>query len=600
MKKNVFFAISVIACLFIQSCQQDDVLDNEIPNSVDLQSVVPVENKTGENDGISYVVRGLSMVSDLVTLNEENVTFDSPVEKISEGIFDLSNVPDELGRSLKKDNILYIRLGQYTGLKKITNVEATGSGVYRIEATRAQLGEVFRSGTIDVSVDLYKARLAEEKSGLRSDKSYSFEVLNLQDEYDLGNGLKFNPATDIKMTYTFRMTFSNTQILPTELTNTFEVQVAINPALSFSGSFNQIKNYELSQYIPQALLDYIKSQSYDFKIPINTLGIDSLPAKLQVKDIKIPLMVEANIFNHSVLSYALNGKYKIGYTIAIKGLKPNVTPVYENSLIVSNPSLSETYGELLTSAKIDITPDISILDGAYSVDGTLSVENKTSTYANITQPGKEPVFGSKGSIITSLGVNVDLILLQVPVTIINTEQELWNVGTIVKSVVYSDLRYTLPASYTDDYGVLGVIIQVGNFKRTYKNTEFALNYKYQIPGKKIPEELLISYDIYAENGTTKLTSVSDAVIHPTDITVNGFKFKQDVVFSGETTYEKIGEEKVKIGFITITVPIYGNVVHCQTNSYIKNIVIRDKNGYEYEGIYNTDKGVVENSILITR
>ncbi|MDR0750135.1 MAG: hypothetical protein LBF62_11305 [Tannerellaceae bacterium] len=601
MKTKVHFLAIIIAILSFSACEQEFIEpEGGIRNNQDYRSVVSVENKNGENDGVGYAVHGVSMVSDVISLTEKDVTFNSTAEEISAGSLNLSEVSAELAVSLKKDNILYIRLGEYTGLKKIIGVEAAGKGVYYLETTPAQLGEVFRSGTIDVSVDLFKASIAREESRLRSGKAYSCEILNLQDEYDLGNGFKYNPATNINMTYTFRMAFSGTQILPAEITNAFEVQLAVNPALSFAGSFNCISSYELSEYIPQALLDYLKSQSFDFKIPINTLGIDSLAATLKIKDIKMPLNIEANLSNQSLLSYGLNGSYRIGYTVAINGTKPMVTPIYENNLVATNPSISDTYGELLTSAKIDIAPDISVLDGAYSVDGALSFENKTSTLGNISLPGKAPAFGSKSVNLTKLIANIDLILVKIPVTVINTEEELWDIGTIVKSVVYSDLEYILPSSYTDDYGILGNIIQTGSFKRIYKDTEFKLNYKYPILGKKIPDELIISYDIYAENGTTQLLSVKDALIRPSDITANSFKFKQDVLFSGETTYEKIGEEKKKIGFITITVPVYGNVSRCESKSYLKNIVIKDNNGYVYEGIFNTVKGIVENSIEISR
>ncbi|MDR1503201.1 MAG: hypothetical protein LBT43_12200 [Prevotella sp.] len=600
MKTKMHLLAAIIAIVFFTACEQDIEPDSGVQDNQDSQSIVLVENKSGGNDGVSYALHGVSIVSDIISLTEKEVTFNSTEAQISEGAFSLSDVSPELAASLKKDNILYVSLGDYAGLKRIISVEATGEGIYRLETIRAQLGEVFRGGTIDLSVDLYKASIAREKSRLKSGKAYSYEILNLQDEYDLGNGFRFNPATNISMTYTFRMAFSKTQVLPSEITNTFEVQLALNPTFNFAGSFNHRGDYELSQYIPQALLDYIKSQSFDLKIPINTLGIDSLAATLKVKDIKMPLSIEANLSNQSLLSYGLNGNYKIGYSVAINGLKPTITPIYENNLVTTNPSLSDTYGELLTSARIDITPDISILDGAYSVDGTLSLENRTSTYGNISLPGKTPAFGSKAVNIAKLIANIDLILLKVPVTIINTEEELWNIGTIVKSVVYSDLKYVLPTSYTDDYGILGNIIQTGSFKRIYKDTELSLNYKYPILGKKIPDELIISYDIYAENGTTKLNSVKDAIIHPTDITTDSFKFRQDILFSGETTYEKIGEEKKKIGFITITVPIFGNVSRCQSKSYIKNVVIKDNNGYVYEGIFNTAKNVMENNIEISK
>jgi hypothetical protein len=295
---------------------------------------------------------------------------------------------------------------------------------------------------------------------------------------------------------------------------------------------------------------------------------------LKVKDIKIPIKIEANISNESTFAYSLNGSYKIGYKIDITGLKSKVTPIYENNVVAANPSTSETYGELLTDSKIIITPDISILDGAYTVDGDLTLGNKTTTYGHVAFPGQTPVFGSKGLNTTNLTAYVDLILLKVPVEVINTETVVWNVGTIVKSVVYSDLKYTL-GSYKDNTNILSW----GIINRAY-NTEFALNYKYPVIGKKIPSELIISYDVYEDNGSTKIVSVKDQVIYPSDITANSFKFRQDIPFRGKTTIKIIPPS------ITTTY---------QTKVYIKNIVIKDRNDYVYEGIYNSTKSLVENN-----
>ncbi|GHT13738.1 hypothetical protein FACS189426_19080 [Bacteroidia bacterium] len=601
MKQNYCLsALFASLLLLTTACEKNEIPENDFSDQV--RPKVSLTNTKGAADGVSYSLQGVSMNPDVVSISEKNARIESTKQELSAGTLKLSELSDDLSASLNAGSILYVKTDDFTALKKITGINATAGGVYSLQVEQAHLGEIFEEGTIDLSVDLYEAALAkQEKTGLRAGGLLNrFYELDFQDEYDLGAGFRYNPATNIKMSYNMKLSFVRNQILPSEFSSIFELQVAINPALNFAGSFNSIDNYELSQYIPEALLDYIKSQSFDFKIPINMLGIDSLAATLKVKDIKMPLRVEANLSNQTAFSYGLNGNYKIGYSVAIKGTTPKITPVYENNLVATNPSPSDTYGELLTSSTIDITPDISILDGAYSVDGTLSLENRTSTYGNISLPGQAPVSGSRGVNITKLIANIDLILIKIPVTVLNTEEELWNIGTIVKSVVYSDLKYTLPSSYTDDYGPLGNVVQVGSFKRTYKNTEISLNYKYQILGKKIPDELTISYDVYAENGSTKLASVQDAVIRPSDITANSFKFKQDIFFSGETTYEKTGEQKVKVGFITITVPVYGNVTRCQSKSYLKNIVIKDNNGYVYEGIYNTAKGVVETSIELKR
>ncbi|MDR3217512.1 MAG: hypothetical protein LBU22_00785 [Dysgonamonadaceae bacterium] len=574
-KKNLLTLLGLALFLFT-ACEKDLLLEQDLNGVQDqTSSSIIAGNKSGENNGVSYAVKDLSVNPNVVLLNAGNVKIESSKQELSGGSLRVSGVSDELAASFTTSNILYVKSDNYAGLKKIVSVSKTGEGSYDIETVRAQLGEAFDGGSIDVSVDLYKASLAKKKElALRAGYDASHEILNLQDRYDFGNGLTYNPATNIKLLYSLQLKFSKTQILPTEFSNTFEVQLAINPQVNFVGSYNNIKEYELSQYIPQEVLDFIKEQEFEFQIPINTLGIDTLPAVLKVKDIKIPLVIEANISNESAFAYSLNGSFKVGYTVKITGVKPKVTSIYENKIVaVANPSTSETYGELLTDSKIIITPDISILDDAYSVGGDLTLGNKTTTYGHVAIPGKSPVFGSKGVNTTSLTAIVDLILLKVPVEVINTEKVLWNVGTIVKSVIYSDLRYTL-GSYKDNTNILS-----WGINRAY-DTQFTLDYKYPIIGKKIPSELIISYDVYEDNGSTKIVSIKDQVIQPTDITATSFKFRQDIPFRGKTT--------IKIFPPSITTTY-------QTKAYIKNIVIKDRNDYVYEGIYNTAKGVVEKS-----
>jgi hypothetical protein len=89
---------------------------------------------------------------------------------------------------------------------------------------------------------------------------------------------------------------------------------------------------------------------------------------------------------------------------------------------------------------------------------------------------------------------------------------------------------------------------------------------------------LISYDVFQDNGTTKITTVTDHEISLTGITADSFKFQLGVPF--------------KLGGLLLTTP--------QSKSFIKNIVIKDHKGYVYNGIFNSSKNIVENEFEIKR
>jgi hypothetical protein len=190
---------------------------------------------------------------------------------------------------------------------------------------------------------------------------------------------------------------------------------------------------------------------------------------------------------------------------------------------------------------------------------------KTESAGNASLRSGESGLASKGVFTSRMTVLVDLILAQVPVDIFNEETELWNVGSLEKKVAYSDLSWKVTSKYWTDLLLLSRMYQ----------TDFTLNYAYPIQGKKIPDELLISYEVYQDNGTTRIMSVKDQVTTPTDVTNGSFKF-------------------------SLGIPYKSKLLSFQTTSYLKNIVIRDRNGYVYEGVYNSAKGVNENSFAIKR
>lgn len=564
-QRHFFTTLFVSALLLVTACskeQFDDLSGKPTSNEQNANAI----NTTGETGAISYSLSGVTINPDVVAINEGNALVTSDLTEITGGILKLSALSEEITASLNPGAILYVQAKNFTALQKITEVKKSGN-IYLLSVEQAQLGEVIQEGTINMSVDLNKAsNFFRQASDV--EQSYYHEI-NLHDEYDLGDGVKFNPATDLKLAYSFKLTFIKDQVLPSEFTNTFELQVDLNPILSLTGSLNKIGSYELTKYIPASVLDYIKSIEIDYNIPINTLGIESLPAKIRIKDIYIPLELEANLSNQSILTYGLTGSFKLGYTVKMNGPQAQSTGHFESTFTTSRyPSISDVYGELLTNSKIIIEPTVTILNGAYTAGGNVTAETITETYGNIVVANQPPVSGSKAVTKITGNILVNLLVVKFPVTIINQEIEHWNIGKIVKSVIYSDLAYKVSSSYSTN---------VLTTSRVY-TTDFTLKYKYPIIGKRVPSKLFISYDVYTDNGTSKITSVTDHEITPADVTADSFKFQLGIPF--------------RLGGLLLLTP--------QSKSYLKNIVIRDNKGYVYNGIFNSSTNKVEDTIEIKR
>lgn len=523
-------------------------------------------SQSGKIDGVTYSLNDLELNPNVIILNTDNSTLMSSTEDLSKGILKIAT-----DLSLSEGDVLYVRSEKSTSLRIISAIsKEEGTDLYELQTTQAQLGELFNGGDISFSLDLYEMNKILEKKNpqLRSSINgldNTYEVLNLMDAYDLGNGLTYNPSTNVKMSLCIKMSFDKYQILPRRFETYFEIQPSINPLMTFSGAVNHIYEDDIIQFIPVQLIDFLKQQEFEFDIPINMLGIESIPAKVKIEDIHIPTAIEANLSKESYLTFGFNGSYKVGFVIDIVGVNAKATPIYENNIVANAPSVVDLYGELITESDVVITPNISILDNLYNVSGDIVFGLKTETNSNTNLPENPMTFGSKGIFTSRMTVLVDLILTKVPVNIFNEETEIWNVGSFDKKVVYSDISWKVTSKYSTNILLLS---------RLY-DTDFTLNYKYPIRGKKIPNELLISYDVYQDNNKTKILSETDLVIVPTNVTDGSFNFK-------------------------LAIPYKRNLLSYQSKSYLKNIVIKDRNGYVYEGVFNTAKGVSENSFEIKR
>ena len=552
MKNKVSFLVLSALALALYSCSKEEPVNPSVPVTERPSNVVTA---SGQIDGVSYSLDNLTLNPEVIVLNADNSRLLSSSEELSGGVIRVST-----DLSLYEESILYIRSGEYTDLRKVSSVSQDASGSYLLETTQAHLGELFDGGEIALSLDLRE--ITRAVYGF----DRSLEILDVQNEYSW-KGLTYNPATNVKLALNMQMEFKKLQLLPARFSTWFEITPTISPYLSTAGALNQVYAKDISELLPVELIEFLENLEFDFNIPIGILGIESLPAKLRIDDITIPTRIEANLSAKTDFSFNVNGSYKVGYEINISGLKAKTKPIYENSIVAEAPSMAANMpGELLTNAEVVITPSVSVLGDLYSVSGDIIFGFKTETAGNASLERAATYFASKGVFTSQMNLLVDLILTQVPVNIFNDEKELWNIGSFDKRVEYSNLSWKVSSKNSNNLLLLS---------RMYE-TDFTLNYAYPIMGKKIPDELLISYEVYQDNGKTRIQSVTDLVIVPTNVTADSFKFKLNIPYK---------DKLLMLSF--------------QTTSYLKNIVIRDRNGYEFTGILNS-KGEIENSFAIKR
>lgn len=568
MKKRLSFALLSVM-LIAASCSNETLYEGEMPNIPNQGNDSEGVNANGTVNGLTYSLRNLSVNSELVVLNSGNADLVGSQTDWSQGIIKLSQIDETILPKLVSGKVLYINIGDYVGLKKIVNIVESSDGLCILETEQAHLGEAFEEGDIEISLDLLEA--AKTSAATRAtDRAFNYEreIIDVTGNYELG-GLEYSPSTNIKMQVNMSMKFAKNQLLPKQVAMSFVLDTKINPSFKFAGYANEYYKNDFIEYVPQEVLDFIKSQEFEIEIPINQLGIESIPAKVKIADIHLPTEIEANISKECSFALGINGSFTIGFIADITGLRVKTTPVYKSSIKATAPNTLNLNGELITKTDIVITPSISLLDDFYKMTGDITFGAASTSNGNINVPSSQKlVYGSKGTFTSQMNVMLDLILTKVPIQIFNKEVKLWSVGEINKSVVYSDMQWNVTPKYTTN-------VLAGT--RSYE-TNFTLNYRFPILGKKVADELLISYDVYEKDGKKKISSEKESVIIPRNVTINSFDFTLNI------PYKKEGIFSTKY----------------QTTGFLKNIVIKDRNGYVYEGIYNTLKGIKENSFELTR
>ncbi len=562
--KNFYLFLSLAFALLITSCNDD--------SHGDLSSAVTpssrVINKSGSADGVDYTLKNLAINPNLVKISSKNAIITSSKSEMQNGRFSFQVLSDEIGEKLVPGNILYlVSENDIVYFRKINQVSPSGNS-YTVETTEAYIGDLFNGGSIELSVNTQEAEkaLKSRNTSLIAaregyNNSFTFDIFNHIGEYKSG-GYTLNPNTSISSTLSMKIGFGKSLILPNEIEVYYQINQAINPYFSFDGATNKKYSYDLAQNIPANLLDLLKKIEIDIDIPTGDF-LGDIPATISIDEINIPMEVEANVSKSSHFAINSNGTLKIGF--AYYNGVPGKTShfIYENSITRAKVAEADLAGEVISDMKISIKPKIKLFDtNLLDVKGNITFGLNTFSIGNgsLTQPN---AFASVGNFYSSGTFSFGALGLTLYTTdIFKENKELWNIGSFTKTMTFSNFRN----------GKASILPCSGLTSYSY---EVTLDYKYPITGKMLSGDLVMTYDVYADNGTV-LETGKTITISPRNITANSFNFSLCVPF------RRI------------------NILSIAKTSYIRNITIKDANDYTATGIINPATNSPYTQITLTR
>lgn len=544
--KRTFYVLALAFSVFFVSCNKEETV---IPNAPSNPSLI---NKSGSAEGLNYAVKGVAISPNAIILNTKNATLMSSENDLEQGIIKLSNMSDEVVTSLAVGKVLYIQSENYSNIRRIVSFTNNGSE-YVFETTQGNLGDVFSQGTITAKLDVYEAcKTAENKLvKLKSTGGHLLDahIINIHGEHVYGPFV-FTPDTDVKLYLDFEMDFNNIEF-PTRIKSVFGLDLAINPTLTFATGFNQtyekVWEGDLIEFVPQALMEYLKDQIYTISIPVVDGMLDAFLSDITMPDIKFPTRIEANISQETKLGFGVNGVAEVGFEMNIDGLSVNTTPIFKNTIAVAPVVSTKVFGEVTTSMGVELETTVDFIHkNVFNARALITADVVTTTQAGFKAPAAEFTLASKADIVTKLDLYTGGVfdLLTGHNSFANEPKNLWNIGSdINQTIVLSNAKATV----TGD-----AVYKNATF---YYPTRMDMNYEYpNIPGKQIPSKLYVSYKVYNDGLITdiELTKVKELPVKVYNNVDNTFSFDLEI-------------------------PILTSI----STSYIKNLVIKDVYGYEY-------------------
>lgn len=545
MKKFLFISLSLVLTLF--SCNDETFNESVIDEPTQTSGLI---NKSAEIDGVSYKLKDVVFNPQVVALNTSNSTFTGN----NKNVYTVEVSSSEVSSNLIPGNTLYLQTSDTTYLKTIKAVDANGT-VFSIETEDAGLGDLFNSGSLELSVDVEEAEnvLKRKNSKLKTEgfeKGLTFDILNAIEEYKADNFV-MSPNTSVKAFFNIKVGFGGKLIkTPNEVVVTYELQTAFNPYFTFSKSVNKDYQANLIDLVPTKLMDKLKSVEISVDLPLGE-SLGTLPAKVSIADVKFPIDIVANLSKEADLSFNANGTFKIGYAYYNNVPGKTSHQIYENTMIVSKKPDIKINGEIFSDAKIIITPNISLVDvSLLKVSSQILFGLSTETSGGLETLNQKYIAGSKGTFYSEGTVSVSSLNIQLFKTdLFKKTTDLWNIGSFDKSFTLSNLKIAKPSK---------TICAL----RSY-NYEMTVDYRYPVLGKSISNEIEVTYDVY-DDSQKLLAGGEKAILTPYNVTDKNFTFNLCIPF-------KIDALAWSAGFTKKT-------------AYIKNIKITDAFSNQANGI----------------
>lgn len=558
--KKIFLTISTILALY--SCNNDDLHDGSSSpvSSLNTRKI----NKSGSVDGVNYSFDNVGLNPNLVILNSDNVTVLSSKDELSNGYFNLKILSDEIVKEIIPGKTIYLITDETTFIRTITSV-SKNNNTFKIETTDSSIGDIFESGTLSISLSANKSETSKKNSLIALsdsfDKDFIFNPIFINKDFSFG-GIIFNPDTRIDNALSLKLGFAKSQKLPSEVEMYLQTKSLINPNIKFIEALNKKFNHDFINEVPQFIIDSIKKIEKDVKIPSGTY-LGDIPVKISVNQINLPTEIAANVQNKSYLKFGTESNTKIGfkYTNGANGINTNF--IYDNSINKIHDVDSDLLGDVTTDMKMEIIPNVKVYNtNLIDVKGKVILGVKTFNIANgnINQSSNFYTQGNyySSAIFTFGGFGIPVYTTD----LYNKNEELWKKGEFSRNIIFSNFTTgrasTFPCSGLTLFGY-----------------NVSLNYKYPIKGKVLSGNLEMTYDVYADNGTL-LEQNKKITISPNDVTSDSFKFNMCIPFR-------------RINFFNIS-----------KVSYLKNITIKDENGYSANGILDPISGNTISEIKFVR
>lgn len=542
MRKFKFLAVLLLSST-LWSCQQDD---NDVSNISNQEVVDPsLINKSDEIDGVRYSLKNVSVNSELIVLNDKNARLIS-----TKGDTYQIEITDS-SISLSEGKIIYLQTAGNTYLLKINSLQSANN-VYTLETEAAGLGNLFESGSLELSVDVDKAQSITTERSTRSgsvalQNGVTFDIFNFVKPFESAD-FTANLNSSLKAYFNIKIGFGSSRIIPNMFEVSYELHPSINPYFTSAKGVNANYQIDFADYVPANIGDALKSIDVSIDIPLGDLG--TLPAKIGIDQVSIPSEFTVNASEQMDLHFNTNGVFKIGY-VHYNNVPGQVShTIYENSILAANVDDIKLNGEMSSNTKIVITPRIALVDNnLIQVGGQLSFGLSTFTAGGISTATNEYIGGSVGTFESKGTIKAGTLGLNIfNADLLNQSKELWNVGSFNKKFTVSDFTVAKPSKTQCSL-------------RSY-NFDITAGYKYPMYGKKITGTIEVTYDVYDDRKSV-LASGQKVTLQATNVTDSKFTFSLCVPFRVNA-----------LGFTT---------GFTRTTGYIRNIKITDALGNVADG-----------------